>query len=107
MNVQPNAAIGGLAGTARAQQRGSDSETVKQQQAAVEQKQAPGQSPDADQLTLQPSGESTDRDADGRRLFESHAERNSDDSDSDPEASSQATFPPLDDDLGGELDLRG
>ena len=101
MTIQPSAAVTGLAGTARAQQRGSDTETVKNQQAAVNQSQSPGQAEGADQLTLEASGKAGDRDGDGRRAFELHEREHTEDDETDVESVGKA----VDDDQGEHLDL--
>lgn len=101
MTIQPSAAVTGLAGTARAQQRGSDTETVKNQQAAVNQSQSPGQAEGADQLTLEASGKTGDRDGDGRRPFELQEREHTEDDETDVESVGKA----VDDDQGEHLDL--
>lgn len=67
MNVQPNAAIAGVAGTARAQARGSDTDANQQGQASARRSQSPGKAAGGDQLAIDPSAESGDRDGDGRQ----------------------------------------
>ena len=107
MTIQPNAAVAGIAGTARAQQRGSDSETVKNQQAAVDQRDAPGQVEGADQLTLEASSKLGDRDADGRLPQErSSYERSSYERPSDEESPESPSAKAVDEDCGEHLDLQ-
>ncbi|QDV69800.1 hypothetical protein Poly24_35170 [Rosistilla carotiformis] len=101
MSIQPSAAVTGLAGTARAQQRGSDTETVRNQQAAVNQSESPGQAEGADQLTLEASSKTGDRDGDGRRPFELQEREQTDGEQSE----STSHVKPIDDDCGEQLDL--
>lgn len=101
MTIQPNAAVAGIAGTARAQQRGSDVDTVKNQQAAVNQRDAPGQVEGADSLTLEASSKLGDRDADGR-LPQERPAHNPPPDDADGDSS---TAKSIDDNCGQHLDL--
>lgn len=68
MNV-PGVNVASVAGTARAQARGSDAESNQQTTASTERRNSPGAASDNDQLSLNASGESDDRDGDGRRAY--------------------------------------
>ena len=68
MNI-PGVNVASVAGTGRAQARGSDAESNQQTTASTERRNSPGAASDNDQLSLNASGESDDRDGDGRRAY--------------------------------------
>lgn len=102
MNVQPNPLAASVAGTARAQSRGSDTENVSQQNAGAARAESPGKATDGDQLSIDPSGASEDRGGDGRQVYEvTDREASQESSDEQSNARQSASV----DDAGSELDF--